>query len=163
MTVIATRRTFSIFFIHFIVILSIQAFLLAAIANHVDAKIQWKTKPEPFKVVKENENVKLDCEFEDVLMPGSRQQQTPSAPYFVIWYKDGASQNVLALNDQLANLNASNYEISGKYNLVIKNVSRNDSGQYTCQLFQSSDLVATINLTVLGKQSLFLLWDFFTP
>jgi hypothetical protein len=68
----------------------------------------------------------------------------------VIWYKDGASQNVLSLNDQLASPNNSNYEITGKYSLIIKNATRNHSGQYTCQLFQSNDLVATVNLTVLG-------------
>ena len=142
----SSSNCFKLVVIYLNVILSIQAICLLMTTGQVDAKVQWKTRPLPFKVVKENENVKLDCEFE------SAGPSSP-APYFVIWYKDGASQNVLALNDQLANLNASNYEITGKYNLIIKNVSRNDSGMYTCQLFQSSDLVATINLTVLGKLS----------
>lgn len=113
-------------------------------------KLVWKTRPEALRVVKENDNVLLNCEFEYANNKQQTQQQQQQS-YFVIWYKDGSSQNVVALNDQLANPNATNYEIKGKYNLLIKNVNKNDSGQYTCQLFQSSELVATINLTVLGK------------
>ena len=65
-----------------------------------------------------------------------------------MWTKNG---NTLALNNQLANLNATNLEISGTYNLIIKNLKSNDSGIYTCQLFQWNDLSMSINLTVLGK------------
>ena len=111
------------------------------------SSIVWKTRPEALRVVKENDNVLLNCEFEYTNNNNKQQQQQ----YFVIWYKDGSSQNVVALNDQLSNPNATNYEIKGKYNLLIKNVNKNDSGQYTCQLFQSSELFATINVTVLGK------------
>ena len=95
------------------------------------------------QVIKESESVRLNCEFEET--------DGRDSGYFVIWYKDGASQNVLSLNDKLANLNATRYEISGKYNLLIKNATRDDSGQYTCQLFQSNDMVASVNLTVLGE------------
>jgi hypothetical protein len=68
----------------------------------------------------------------------------------VIWYKDSLRQNVISINDQLGGLtNATNYEIRGTYNLVIKNVTRKDNGIYTCQLFQQSELSASVNLTVL--------------
>ena len=119
--------------------------LLALLIQTTHAtKLAWKAKPQEVQLAKESDTVKLNCEFQ-------YSDTSAVAPYFVIWYKDGASQNVLALNDQLANPNASNYEISGKYNLIIKNVSRNDSGVYTCQLFQSSDMITSVNLTVLGE------------
>ena len=116
-------------------------------------KVAWKVKPQPVLIAKENDHVTLNCEFETVK---ENEGQIVNNNFFVIWYKDGASQNVLSLNDQLADLNRTNYEINGKYNLVIKNVSRNDSGQYTCQLFQSNEMVASVNLTVLGKYYLYL-------
>lgn len=122
---------------------------LVLLIQGVEPKIVWKTKPDKQQIARENESVKLNCEFE------SKGADSPPA-YFVIWYKDGASNNVLALNDQLANLNSTNYEINGKYNLIIKNLTRNDSGVYTCQLFQSNDMIASVNLTVLGK-----FWAFF--
>ncbi len=101
-------------------------------------------------MAKENEQVQLNCEFEEDNEINNNSSEL--SKNFVIWYKDGASHNVLSLNDQLgANLNSLNYEIKGKYNLIIRNLTRNHSGLYTCQLFQSSDLVASVNLTVLGK------------
>ncbi len=112
------------------------------------SKLSWKTRPQETQLAKENDHVQLNCEFQT---NSDSPSSSPPSSYFVIWYKDGASQNVLSLNDQLANLNATNYEISGKYNLIIKNVTKNDSGIYTCQLFQSSDMIASVNLTVLGK------------
>ncbi len=115
------------------------------------AKIVWKTKPQEFQMVKENEKVQLNCEFKEEQSKDDTDLTKNLANNFVIWYKDGHSQNILALNDRLANLN-SNYEINGTYNLVIKNLTRNDSGLYTCQLFQSKNMLATVNLTVLGKQ-----------
>jgi hypothetical protein len=116
---------------------------LVLLIQGVEPKIVWKTKPDKQQIARENESVKLNCEFE------SKGADSPLT-YFVMWYKDG-NQNVLTLNDQLANLNGTNYEINGKYNLIIKNLTRNDSGVYTCQLFQSNDMIASVNLTVLGK------------
>lgn len=120
------------------------------------AKIVWKTKPQEFQMVKENEHVQLNCEFKEEQSRDDNELTKNLANNFVIWYKDGHSQNILALNDRLANLN-SNYEINGTYNLVIKNLTRNDSGLYTCQLFQSKDMLATVNLTVLGNYIFFIL------
>lgn len=115
----------------------------------MSSKLVWKVKPQPYQLAKENESVRLNCEFE-YAHNQALQQVTPEK-YFVIWYKDGASQNVLSLNDQLAHVNSTSYEISGTYNLIIKNLTRQHSGVYTCQLFQSLDLVASVNLTVLGN------------
>ena len=119
--------------------------LLLTTVNVAQAKIAWKIKPQEYQIAKEFDNVKLNCEFENNESKGDQN-------YFVIWYKDGSSQNFISLNNQLANLNATNYEIVGKYNLIIKNVTRNNSGIYTCQLFQSSELISSVNLTVLGKK-----------
>jgi hypothetical protein len=102
------------------------------------------------QIVNENDSVQLSCEFKDT-SPADTIQSPQSPNYFVIWYKDGASSNVLSLNDKLANLNNTQYEIRGKYNLVIRNATKKDSGLYTCQLFQSTELVASVNLTVLGE------------
>lgn len=113
-------------------------------------KLVWKVRPQAVQVAKEHDNVKLNCEFEYEYANGSRGRSSEAEKYFVIWYKDGASQNVLSLNDQLAHVNSTSYEISGTYNLIIKNLTRAHSGVYTCQLFQSIDLVASVNLTVLG-------------
>jgi hypothetical protein len=118
--------------------------LVVFLPYYTHAKIVWKIKPQEYQIAKEFDNVKLNCEFEN-----SDSKTHPN--YFVIWYKDGSSQNFISLNDQLANLNASQYEINGKNNLVIKNVTRNNSGIYTCQLFQSNELISSVNLTVLGK------------
>ncbi len=126
-------------------ILFVFSAVLAATAwTPTSAKLVWKVKPQEYQIAKDFENVKLNCEFENA---------NPHDPmnYFVIWYKDGSSQNFISLNNQLANLNATNYEIVGKYNLIIKNVTRNNSGIYTCQLFQSSELISSVNLTVLGN------------
>ncbi|RNA25597.1 hypothetical protein BpHYR1_035639 [Brachionus plicatilis] len=110
----------------------------------IDCKLVWKKRPEPAQIVNEYDNIELDCEF---------QEDNPSlvnqTQYFVIWYRDGSSQNVLSLNDKLANLDSTNYQIVGKYNLLIKNASKANSGLYTCQLFQSTDLISSVNLTVL--------------
>jgi len=118
-------------------------------SNPMGNKLVWKVKPQPYQLAKEHDSVKLNCEFE-YAMASNGSTTTPLEKYFVIWYKDGASQNVLSLNDQLAHLNSTSYEISGTYNLIIKNLTREHSGLYTCQLFQSADLVASVNLTVLG-------------
>ena len=128
--------------IKYLILVTLMLLLLIQIAH--TSKLSWKTRPQETQLAKENDHVKLNCEFKS-------NDESPLSSYFVIWYKDGASQNVLSLNDQLANLNATNYEISGKYNLIIKNVTKNDSGIYTCQLFQSNDMIASVNLTVLGK------------
>jgi hypothetical protein len=124
--------------------LSLILLIFSVVTATTSAKLIWKVKPQEYQIAKEYENVKLNCEFENV---------SPNDPmnYFVIWYKDGSSQNFISLNNQLANLNATNYEIVGKYNLIIKNVTRNNSGIYTCQLFQSSELISSVNLTVLGN------------
>lgn len=114
-----------------------------SVISLASSKIAWKLKPEPVQIVNENESIQLNCEFIDTSNSDS------SSSHFTIWYRDGASSNVLSLNDKLANLNVTRYEIKGKYNLVIKNVTQKDSGLYTCQLFQSSDLIASVNLTVL--------------
>ena len=112
----------------------------------IDCKLVWKKRPEPIQIVNEYEDIQLDCQFqEDDPSIGNHSQ------YFVIWYRDGSSQNVLSLNDKLANLDSTNYQIVGKYNLLIKNASKANSGLYTCQLFQSNDLISSVNLTVLGK------------
>lgn len=118
-----------------------------ATINHAACKIDWKIKPQSSQIVNENESIQLNCEFQD-----TSTHNLQASSHFTIWYKDGASSNVLSLNDKLANLNDTQYEIKGKYNLVIKNVTKKDSGLYTCQLFQSNDLVASVNLTVLGKK-----------
>lgn len=127
--------------------------MLLAMTKLADAsKLVWKVKPQPYQLAKEHDSVKLNCEFEYTDSGGSSAQNlSEKAKYFVIWYKDGSSQNVLSLNDQLAQLNSTNFEISGSYNLIIKNLSKEHSGLYTCQLFQSMDLIATVNLTVLGN------------
>lgn len=117
-------------------------------------RVIWKVKPQPYQVAKEFDSVKLNCEFQYESTSDTNNKAVTAnldvKKHFVIWYKDGRSQNVLSLNDQLAQLNASNYEINGTYNLVIKNLTKENSGLYTCQLFQSIDLVASVNLTVLG-------------
>lgn len=120
---------------------------LIFVLNKSESKLVWKVKPEPFQIANEHDDVRINCEFED-----QDKSLGQSNQYFVIWYKDGSSQNVLALNEKLANVNSSNYEIIGKYNLVIKNVSKSNSGLYTCQLFQSNDLISSVNLTVLGNK-----------
>lgn len=129
--------------IHFILASSI---FLTLIIVPIESKLAWKIKPQPYQLANEYDDVKLNCEFEDTT---SNIQSSNS--YFVIWYKDGSSQNVLALNDKLASLNSTNYRIEGKYNLVIRNVTKSHSGLYTCQLFQSNDLISTVNLTVFGN------------
>ena len=135
-----------------LILLLIQIAHTSSSSASSSSKLSWKTRPQETQLAKENDHVQLNCEFQtNSDSPSSSSSSPPPSPYFVIWYKDGASQNVLSLNDQLANLNATNYEISGKYNLIIKNVTKNDSGIYTCQLFQSSDMIASVNLTVLGK------------
>lgn len=114
-----------------------------------EAKIVWRVRPQEYQIAKEYDNVKLNCEFEN------SDPSDKSTNYFVIWYKDGSSQNFISLNNQLANLNANDtYEIVGKYSLIVKNVTRNNSGIYTCQLFQSNELISSVNLTVLGKSFL---------
>ena len=118
--------------------------LVLSLIGFASAKTVWHVKPEPIQLVNENQSIQLNCEFKEV--PASN-----ASNYYVIWYKDGASSNVLSLNDKLANPNATRYEISGKYNFVIKNATQKDSGLYTCQLFQSNELVASVRLTVLGK------------
>lgn len=114
--------------------------------SFIDCKLVWKKRPEPVQIVNEYENIELGCEFREDDPNLVNQSQ-----YFVIWYRDGSSQNVLSLNDKLANLDSTNYQIVGKYNLLIKNASKANSGLYTCQLFQSNDLISSVNLTVLGK------------
>jgi hypothetical protein len=126
--------------------------IFSAVVTSSSAKLAWRVKPQEYQIAKEYENVKLNCEFENPSTSGDPTN------YFVIWYKDGSSQNFISLNNQLANLNATNYEIVGKYNLIIKNVTRNNSGIYTCQLFQSSELIASVNLTVLGNLNQILLF-----
>ena len=126
------------------------------------SRLVWKVKPQPYQLAKEHDSVRLNCEFEYKEESGrtsyktnnnnSQTDQTSDSKYFVIWYKDGSSQNVLSLNDQLSQINSTNFEISGRYNLIIKNLTKEHSGLYTCQLFQSIDLIATVNLTVLGKK-----------
>lgn len=124
--------------------------VMGASGNGADGgKLVWKVKPQPYQLAKEHESVTLNCEFE--YSNGSGERATSLEKYFVIWYKDGASHNVLSLNDQLAHPNSTSYAISGTYNLIINNLTRAHSGLYTCQLFQSVDLVATVNLTVLGN------------
>jgi len=125
-------------------------FQVLAIIDQARSKIVWQVKPNPVQIVNENDSVQLSCEFKDT-SPADTIQSPQSPNYFVIWYKDGASSNVLSLNDKLANLNNTQYEIRGKYNLVIRNATKKDSGLYTCQLFQSTELVASVNLTVLGE------------
>lgn len=129
-----------------------------ASAAQQNSKLVWKVKPQPYQLAKEHDSVKLNCEFEySAAYNASTGGNAGAEKYFVIWYKDGASQNVLSLNDQLARPNSTSYEITGTYNLIIKNLTREHSGLYTCQLFQSLDLVASVNLTVLGRSQFFII------
>ena len=124
-------------------------------------RLKWKTKPNGTLVAHENEPVTLHCEFEQVAAATSDAAATPTMSikdnkdnYFVIWYKEddtSSNNNVISLNDQLSSKTNSSYHINGTYNLVIQNVTRNHAGVYTCQLFQSDDMIASVNLTVLGK------------
>ncbi|CAF0713218.1 unnamed protein product [Brachionus calyciflorus] len=118
--------------------------ILYALILSIECKLVWKTRPQPTQIVNELDTIKLNCEFEETDVKLASQNQ-----FFVIWYRDGSSQNVLSLNDKLANPDATSYEIVGRYNLLIRNVTKNHSGLYTCQLFQSNDLISSVNLTVL--------------
>lgn len=122
--------------------------LVLSLIGLASGKIVWQVKPDPIQVVNENQSIQLNCEFNE-------EPANEASNYYVIWYKDGASSNVLSLNDKLANPNATRYEINGKYNFVIHNATQKDSGVYTCQLFQSNELVASVRLTVLGKMPCF--------
>ncbi len=131
-------------------IVTIASLLIAATTQAATPRLKWKTKPHGALLVHESESVTLGCEFE----LAARSEQSANNNYFVIWYKgDDASSNnnVISLNDQLSSKTNSTYQINGTYNLLIRNVTRHHAGIYTCQLFQSDDMVASVNLTVLGK------------
>lgn len=60
--------------------------------------------------------------------------------------KDGV---VLSVNHEISG-DKQKYEIIGKYDLIIKNITGHDSGQYLCQNFDQR-LSMTILLSVLSK------------
>ncbi len=61
--------------------------------------------------------------------------------------KDGI---VLSVNNEISG-DIKKYEIFGKYDLIIKNVIDQDSGQYSCQNFDKMFSIK-IHLTILSKK-----------
>ncbi|CAF0743366.1 unnamed protein product [Didymodactylos carnosus] len=87
---------------------------------------------------KEGHEVVLSCRF-DQLSDKDR----------VMWSKDSI---ILSVNFEIK-ADKQRYEISGKYDLIVKNITGNDSGKYLCQNFDQ-ELSIIIILTVLTRPSL---------
>ncbi|CAF1643331.1 unnamed protein product [Rotaria magnacalcarata] len=84
---------------------------------------------------KQGRDVVLSCRFERLT---ERDR--------VMWSKDGV---VLSVNQEISG-DKHKYEIIGKYDLIIKNITGHDSGQYLCQNFDQR-LSMTMLLSVLTR------------